>query len=149
MYYTAQIGQMLSALNQFLKDNQMLLTATLFIAGYFLKRLVDHYAARPQADMWDSIKPGSDALYALVHKGVEYAANAKGLDSAKKLLAYAERLAEFERMWGTDKARAVQELAAWYLSMQAKQVTANPSIGPDTPALEDGSSTHAPSVRIL
>ena len=110
----------------------MLLTAALLIASYFLKRLVDHYAARPQADMWDSIKPGSDALYALVHKGVEYAANAKGMDSAKKLLAYAERLAEFERLWNTDKARAVQELAAWYLSMQAKQVTANPSTPPLT-----------------
>ena len=133
--------QYLILVKQFVSDNQMLLTAILLIASYFLKRLVDHYAARPQADMWDSIKPGSDALYALVHKGVEYAANAKGLDSAKKLLAYAERLAEFERMWQTDKARAVQELAAWYLSMQAKQVTANPStptqvLTADTPAQE-------------
>ena len=140
MYYTAQIGQMLSTLNQFLKDNQMLLMTALLIGAYFLKRLVDHYAARPQADMWDSIKPGSDALYALVHKGVEYAANAKGLDSAKKLLAYAEKLAEFERLWNTDKARAVQELAAWYLSMKAKDVTANPSTEPaitaDSPARE-------------
>ncbi len=132
--------QYLILIKQFVSENQMLLTAVLLIASYFLKRLVDHYAARPQADMWDSIKPGSDALYSLVHKGVEYAANAKGLDSAKKLLAYAERLAEFERMWQTDKARAVQELAAWYLSMQAKQVTANPSTEPaitaDSPARE-------------
>ena len=133
--------QYLILFKQFVSENQMLLTATLLIASYFLKRLVDHYAARPQQDMWDSIKPGSDALYSLVHKGVEYAANAKGMDSAKKLLAYAERLAEFERMWQTDKARAVQELAAWYLSMQAKQVTANPStptpeLTADTPATE-------------
>jgi len=132
--------QYLILIKQFVSENQMLLTAALLIASYFLKRLVDHYAARPQADMWDSIKPGSDALYALVHKGVEYAANAKGLDSAKKLLAYAEKLAEFERMWQTDKARAVQELAAWYLSMQAKDVTANPSTEPaitaDSPARE-------------
>lgn len=132
--------QYLNLISQFVSDNQILLTTALLIASYFLKRLVDHYAARPQADMWDSIKPGSDALYALVHKGVEYAANAKGMDSAKKLLAYAEKLAEFERMWQTDKARAVQELAAWYLSMQAKQVTANPSTEPaitaDSPARE-------------
>ena len=132
--------QYLILIKQFVSENQMLLTAALLIASYFLKRLVDHYAARPQADMWDSFKPGSDALYALVHKGVEYAANAKGLDSAKKLLAYAEKLAEFERMWQTDKARAVQELAAWYLSMQAKDVTANPSTEPaitaDSPARE-------------
>ena len=124
--------QYLILIKQFVSENQMLLTATLLIASYFLKRLVDHYAARPQADMWDTIKPGTDALYALVHKGVEYAANAKGMDSAKKLLAYAEKLAEFERMWQTDKARAVQELAAWYLSMQAKQVAANPSTPPLT-----------------
>ena len=132
--------QYLILFKQFVSENQMLLTAALLIASYFLKRLVDHYAARPQADMWDSIKPGSDALYALVHKGVEYAANAKGMDSAKKLLAYAERLAEFERLWSIDKARAVQELAAWYLSMQAKQVTANPATEPaitaDSPARE-------------
>ena len=132
--------QYLILIKQFVSENQMLLTAALLIASYFLKRLVDHYAARPQADMWDSIKPGTDALYALVHKGVEYAANAKGLDSAKKLLAYAEKLAEFERLWSTDKARAVQELAAWYLSMKAKNVTANPSTEPaitaDSPARE-------------
>ena len=132
--------QYLIIIKQFISENQMLLTATLLIASYFLKRLVDHYAARPQVDAWDTIKPGSDALYALVHKGVEYAANAKGLDSAKKLLAYAEKVAEFERMWSTNKARAVQELAAWYLSMKAKQVTANPSTEPaitaDSPAQE-------------
>ena len=141
MYYTTQIGQILSQLNQFLSNNQMLLMTALLIGAYFLKRFIDYKAAAPQQDIWDTIKPGSDALYALVHKGVEYAANAKGMDSAKKLLAYAEKLAEFERMWQTDKARAVQELAAWYLSMQAKQVTANPStptqvLTADTPATE-------------
>jgi len=132
--------QYLIIIKQFVSENQMLLTAALLIASYFLKRLVDHYAARPQVDAWDSIKPGSDALYSLVHRGVEYAATSKGMDSAKKLLAYAEKLAEFERLWSTDKTRAVQELAAWYLSMQAKQVTANPSTEPaitaDAPARE-------------
>ena len=132
--------QYLIIIKQFVSENQMLLTAALLIASYFLKRLVDHYAARPQVDAWDSIKPGSDALYSLVHRGVEYAATSKGMDSAKKLLAYAEKLAEFERLWSTDKTRAVQELAAWYLSMQAKDVTANPSTEPaitaDSPARE-------------
>jgi len=132
--------QYLIIIKQFVSENQMLLTAALLIASYFLKRLVDHYAARPQVDAWDSIKPGSDALYSLVHRGVEYAATSKGMDSAKKLLAYAEKLAEFERLWSTDKTRAVQELAAWYLSMQAKDVTANPSTEPaitaDSPAQE-------------
>ena len=128
-------------ISNFLSTNQILLTTALLIGAYFLKRFIDRKAAAPQQDMWDTIKSGSDALYALVHKGVEYAANAKGMDSAKKLLVYAEKLAEFERMWQTDKARAVQELAAWYLSMQAKQVTANPStptqvLTADTPAQE-------------
>ena len=140
MHYTDQLIRLFSQLNQFVSENQMLLTTALLIGAYFLKPLVDRKAAAPQQDMWDTIKPGTDALYALVHKGVEYAANAKGMDSAKKLLAYAEKLAEFERMWQTDKARAVQELAAWYLSMQAKQVTANPSTEPaitaDSPARE-------------
>ena len=131
----------IKALEQFISNNQLFLTALLLIGSYFLKRLVDYLAARPQADMWDSIKPGSDALYALVHKGVEYAANAKGLDSAKKLLVYTEKLAEFERLWSSDKARAVQELAAWYLSMQNKPISANPSrptqvLTADTPATE-------------
>ena len=133
--------QYLILLKQFVSENQILLTTALLIGAYFLKRFIDRKAANPQQDMWDTIKPGTDALYALVHKGVEYAANAKGMDSAKKLLVYAEKLAEFERLWSIDKARAVQELAAWYLSMQAKQVTANPSTPPqvltaDTPATE-------------
>ena len=132
--------QYLILIKQFVSENQILLTTALLIGAYFLKRFIDRKAAAPQQDMWDTIKPGSDALYALAHKGVEYAATSKGMDSAKKLLAYAERLAEFERMWQTDKARAVQELAAWYLSMQAKQVTANPSTEPaitaDSPARE-------------
>lgn len=128
-------------ISNFLSTNQILLTTALLIVSYFLKRLIDHKAAAPQQDIWDSIKPGSDALYALVHKGVEYAANAKGLDSAKKLLVYAEKLAEFERLWSSDKARAVQELAAWYLSMQNKPISANPSrptpeLTADTPATE-------------
>ena len=110
----------------------MLLMTALLIGAYFLKRLVDHYAARPQVDAWDSIKPGTDALYSLVHRGVEYAATSKGMDSAKKLLVYAERVAEFERMWSTNKARAIQELAAWFLSMKAKDITANPSTPPLT-----------------
>jgi len=126
--------QYLILIKQFVSENQMLLTATLLIGAYFLKRLVDHYAARPQADMWDSIKPGSDALYALVHKGVEYLAKSKGLDSATKLLEYAKRLEQFEGSWKLDKQKAIKELSAWFLSMEAKAISANPSIGPDDQA---------------
>ena len=124
--------QYLILIKQFVSENQILLTTALLIGAYFIKRLVDYKAANPAIDTWDSIKPGTDALYSLVHRGVEYAANAKGMDSAKKLLVYAERVAEFERMWSTNKARAIQELAAWFLSMKAKNVTANPSTPPLT-----------------
>ena len=136
MYYTAQIGLMLSQLNQFLSNNQILLTTTLLIGAYFLKRLVDHFAARPQTDAWDSIKPGTDALYSLVHRGVERYAAANKLDSIAKLLEYEKQIEQFEKAWQTDKARAIRELAAWYLSMKAKNISANPSIGPDDPAVE-------------
>ena len=133
--------QYLILFKQFVSDNQMLLTAALLIASYFLKRLVDHYAARPQADMWDSIKPGSDALYSLAHRGVEYLGKSKGLDKAAKLLEYLKIIEQFERYWQSDRIAAVKKLAAWYLSMEAKNVSANPSqptpeLTADTPATE-------------
>ena len=133
--------QYLILFKQFVSDNQMLLTAALLIASYFLKRLVDHYAARPQADMWDSIKPGSDALYSLAHRGVEYLGKSKGLDKAAKLLEYLKIIEQFERDWQSDRIAAVKKLAAWYLSMEAKNVSANPSqptpeLTADTPATE-------------
>ena len=141
MHYTAQIGQILSQLNQFLSNNQMLLTATLLIASYFLKRLVDHYAARPQQDIWDTIKPGSDSLYSLAHRGVELLGKSKGLDKAAKLLEYLRIIEQFERDWQSDRIAAVKKLAAWYLSMQNKPISANPSqptpeLTADTPATE-------------
>ena len=133
--------QYLILFKQFVSDNQMLLTATLLIASYFLKRLVDHKAAAPQQDMWDTIKPGSDALYALAHKGVEYLGKSKGLDKAAKLLEYLKIIEQFERDWQSDRIVAVKKLAAWYLSMQNKPISANPSqptpeLTADTPATE-------------
>ena len=133
--------QYLILIKQFISENQMLLTATLLIASYFLKRLVDHFAARPQTDAWDSIKPGTDALYSLVHRGVEYLAASKKLDSAAKLIEYMRQIEQFEKLWQSDKTEAVKQLAAWYLSMQNKPISANPSqltpeLTADTPATE-------------
>ena len=133
--------QYLIIIKQFVSENQMLLTAALLIASYFLKRLVDHYAARPQTDAWDSIKPGTDALYSLVHRGVEYLAASKKLDSAAKLIEYMRQIEQFEKLWQSDKTEAVKQLAAWYLSMQNKPISANPSqptpeLTADTPATE-------------
>ena len=144
MYYTAQIGQILSQLNQFLRDNQILLTTALLIGAYFLKRFIDAKAANPQQDIWDSIKPASDGLYQIAHKGVELLGKSKGLDKAAKLLEYLKIIEQFERRWQTDKLAAVRELAAWYLSMQGKQIAANPSTEPltaDSVAVEESSKT--------
>lgn len=124
--------QYLNAISAFLQANQVLLISALFIGAYFLKRFIDHKAANPARDRWDDIKPGSDALYALVHRGVEYLAKSKGLDAAAKLLTYQEQLERFEKLWNSDKRKAVQELAAWFLSMKAKDISANPSTGPLT-----------------
>ena len=142
MYYTAQIGLILSQLNQFLSNNQILLTTALLIGAYFLKRFIDAKAANPQQDIWDSIKPGSDALYALAHRGVELLGKSKGLDKAQKLLEYLKVIEAFEKRWQTDKLAAVRELAAWYLSMEAKQIAPNPSEPPltaDSVAVEESS----------
>ena len=131
----------IKALEQFISNNQLFLTVLLLIGSYFLKRLVDHFAARPQTDAWDSIKPGTDALYSLVHRGVEYLAASKKLDSAAKLIEYMRQIEQFEKLWQSDKTEAVKQLAAWYLSMQNKPISANPSqptpeLTADTPATE-------------
>jgi hypothetical protein len=133
--------QYLDHISNFITNNQFFLTALLFVGSYFLKRLVDHFAARPQVDAWDSIKPGTDALYSLVHRGVEYLATAKKLDSATKLIEYMRQIEQFEKLWQSDKTEAVKQLAAWYLSMQNKPISANPSqptpeLTADTPATE-------------
>ena len=132
MYYADQIARILSQLNSFLTNNQILLTTALLIGAYFLKRLIDHKAANPQQDIWDSIKPASDGLYQIAHKGVEYLGKSKGLDKAAKLLEYLKIIEQFERRWQTDKLAAIRELAAWYLSMQGKQIAPNPSTPPLT-----------------
>ena len=126
-------------ISNFLSTNQILLTTALLIVSYFLKRFIDYKAAAPQRDMWDTIKPGSDALYALAHKGVEYLGKSKGLDKAAKLLEYLKIIEQFERDWQSDRIAAVKKLAAWYLSMQNKPISANPSqptpvLTADTPA---------------
>jgi hypothetical protein len=103
---------------------------------------VDYKAANPQQDVWDDLKPASDKLYQIAHKGVELLGKSKGLDKAQKLLEYLKVIEQFERRWQTDKLAAVRELAAWYLSMQGKQVAASPSELPltaDSVAVEESS----------
>jgi hypothetical protein len=136
--------QYLIIVKQFVSENQILLTTALLIGAYFLKRLIDAKAANPQQDIWDDLKPASDKLYQIAHKGVELLGKSKGLDKAAKLLEYLKVIEQFERHWQTDKLAAVRELAAWYLSMQGKQAAANPSTEPltaDSVAVEESSKT--------
>ena len=136
--------QYLTLISQFVSENQILLTTALLIGAYFLKRFVDAKAANPAQDIWDSIKPASDGLYQIAHKGVEYLGKSKGLDKAQKLLEYLKIIEQFESRWHTDRLAAVRELAAWYLSMQGKQIAPNPSTEPltaDSVAVEESSRT--------
>ena len=136
--------QYLILIKQFVSENQIFLTTALLIGAYFLKRFIDAKAANPQQDIWDSIKPASDGLYQIAHKGVELLGKSKGLDKAQKLLEYLKIIEQFERRWQADKLAAIRELAAWYLSMQGKQITANPSTEPltaDSVAVEESSRT--------
>lgn len=144
MYYTDQFVRLFAQINHFISDNQIFLTAALLAVAYFLKRFIDHKAAQPQKDIWDDLKPASDGLYAIAHKGVELLGKAKGLDKAQKLLEYLKVIEAFEKRWQTDKLAAVRELAAWYLSMEAKQIAPNPSTEPltaDSVAVEESSRT--------
>ena len=143
MYYD-NIVRVFAELKDFLSENQILLTTALLIFAYFLKRFIDHKAAVPQQDIWDNLKPASDGLYAIAHKGVELLGKAKGLDKAQKLLEYLHVIEAFEKRWHTDRLAAVRELAAWYLSMQEKQIAPNPSTEPltaDSVAVEESSKT--------
>lgn len=146
MYYTDRIQFIFGQFSDFLSANQVFLTTALLIGAYFLKRLVDYKAANPQQDIWDSIKPASDGLYQIAHRGVDLLGKSKGLDKAQKLREYLKVIEQFERRWQTDKLAAVRELAAWYLSMQGKQVAANPSslpvvFDPNAPAVEPEESS--------
>ena len=136
--------QYLLLIKQFVSENQILLTTALLIGAYFLKRFIDAKAANPAQDMWDSIKPASDGLYQIAHRGVEYLGKSKGLDKAAKLLEYLKIIEQFERDWQSDRITAVKRLAAWYLSMQGKQIAPNPSTEPltaDSVAVEESSKT--------
>lgn len=119
---------------EFITQNQNLIIAVLFMGSYFLKRLVDYLAARPQDDIWDRVKPASDALYQVVFKGVEYLATAKKLPAAEKLVEYQRVVSQFEANWHKSPAHAIEQLAAWYMAMQSKGVVVNPTIGPDDEA---------------
>jgi hypothetical protein len=136
--------QYLIIIKQFVSENQLLLTTALLIASYFLKRFIDHKAADPAVNIYDTIKPGSDALYSLVHKAIEKRAVLNPMSSEAKLMEYMEQVQKFEQAWKSDRLQAVQQLMAWYLSIKAKDVAANPSEPPltaDSVAIDESSKT--------
>lgn len=124
---------------EFVTNNQTLIIAVLMIISYFAKRLVDYQAAKPEENVWDKVKPASDVLYQIVHSGVELLAKSKQLPAAEKLIEYQKQIKQFEANWKASPIKAVEELAAWYLSMQQKGVALNPSqptISQDSQAVE-------------
>lgn len=124
------IGQeIFGKLSNFITANQMLIGLVILIGSYFLKRFIDHKAADPAVNIYDTLKPGSDAFYGLVHKAIEYKAKLNPMSSAAKLEEYLKQIQKFEALFKTDKLKAVQEFLAWYFSIKAKldTISANPS----------------------
>lgn len=141
MNYIVIAQEIFGKLSDFITSNQMLIGLVLLIGGYFLKRFIDHKAADPRVDIYDTLKPGSDAFYKLIHSGVEYRAKLNPMSSAAKLEDYLAQIQKFEKLFATDKLRAIQELLAWYFSIKNKieSISANPStpeLTKDTPAQE-------------
>lgn len=140
MYYTDQFQKIFHELSQFITANQAIILTAMLIMAYFAKRFIDRKAADPQSDIYDRLKPGSDALYKYIHAAVDKAALVNPLSSAAKLVVFMQKLAEFEAAYSKDKLQAVKSLIAWHLSIEAKKavdnVAANPSlIGPDDEAV--------------
>lgn len=131
MYYTDVIQQIFGKFSEFVTANQFLIGLVLLLGSYFLKRFIDHKAADPAINIYDSIKPGSDAFYAMVHKAIDYKAKLNPMGSAAKLEEYLAKIQEFEAMFKIDKLKAIQSLIAWYLSIKGKveKISANPSTG--------------------
>ena len=129
MTYVTLAQNIFGKLSDFITANQILIGLVLLIGSYFLKRFIDHKAADPRIDVYDTIKPSSDALYKLIHSGVEYKAKRNPMGSAAKLEEYLKQVQKFEALFKTDKLRAIQELLAWYFSIKAKldTISANPS----------------------
>jgi len=135
MNYIALGQEFFGRIGDFITANQMLIGLVLLIGGYFLKRFVDHKAADPKVDIYDTLKPGSDAFYELVHSGVDYRAKLNPMSSAAKLEEYLKQIQKFESAFRTDKLKAVQEFLAWYFSIKAKLDTM--SANPSTPVLTE------------
>lgn len=104
----------------FITNNQTLIITVILCVTYMLNKWINYLAAKPQQDIWDRVKPYSNAACALVFDGVEYLAKHKKMTSAAKSIEYAEVLKKFADIWNTDSCLAIAKLYAWYASAKKK-----------------------------
>lgn len=109
---------------EFITANQHLLIVWSLLLAYGLHRLITYMADKPKEDFWDDVRPYSDALYKLVHEGIEAYTKSNPMSSEAKAQTFLLKLQEFEKAWAKDKIKAIKELAAWYLSMKEKKMEA-------------------------
>ena len=119
---------------EFISNNQTLIITIVLCATFLFNKLVNHLASNPKEDVWDKMKPYSNAACQLVFDGVEYLAKNKKMTSAMKSMEYSNVLQKFADNWGANKGQALAELFAWYQANKKKsdseQITA------DTVAME-------------
>lgn len=145
-----QLMKLMPKVAHFITRNQLLIGTIATLATFLIKTLVDKKAKdNPEIDIWDKVKPGSDALANFVHTGVEKWGKFTGNKGTTKLAVALKVIQEFTQLWEKKgKLAAISHLQMWYLSMQAKKDTPmpNPSIVPstltkDTPAVEQVDGT--------
>lgn len=119
----------------FISNNQTLIITVVLCLTFLINKLVNHLASNPKEDVWDKIKPYSNAACSLVFDGVEYLAKSKKMTSAMKSMEYANVLQKFADNWSTNKATALAELYAWYESNKKK--SASEQITADSVAVEE------------
>lgn len=118
----------------FITNNQTLIITLVLCFTWLANKLINRMADKPQEDVWDKIKPYSNAACKLVFDGVEFLAKSKKMTSAQKGIEYADVLAKFADYWKVDKAEAVAQLYAWYASNKKK--TSEQQITADSVAIE-------------
>jgi hypothetical protein len=119
----------------FITANQNLIIAIVLCFTYLANLYIQYKAkANPEHDKWDDWAPTSQTVTSMVHQGVEWIGKYKAQTGDVKLQEYLKQLNKFDAEFKKDKIRAIQELAAWYLSAKLK---ANPTqLTQDTKAQE-------------
>lgn len=107
---------------EFISNNQILLTTALLCLTYLANKLINYMAAKPQEDVWDRIKPYSNAVCEIVFDGVEALAKTKKMPSVEKAMFYSDILKQFDSDFAKNKGQAVANLYAWYQSNKKKEV---------------------------